>query len=161
MSEGLDALDVRILELLQRDAVMPVAEIAERVASSKTVVWRRIQKFIDSGVIRERVAVLDREKVGLGMMVFAHVKMNRHDRDVLPKFLDAVRLCPQVIECHTLMGDVDFLLKIVVSNLAEYEHFFWHRLSKIDGVQGVSSSISMSQSVNTTRLPLKVTATDD
>jgi Lrp/AsnC family transcriptional regulator len=160
MNIELDALDIRILDVLQRDALLPVAELAERVASSKTVVWRRIQKFVESGVIRERVAVLDPKKVGLGVMVFAHVKMNRHDRDVLPKFLEAVRLFPQVIECHTLMGDVDFLLKIVVGSIAEYEHFFWHRLSKIDGVQGVSSSISMSQSVNTTRLPLQITRGD-
>ncbi|MEQ1438125.1 Lrp/AsnC family transcriptional regulator [Fontimonas sp. SYSU GA230001] len=154
MKENLDGLDVRILDLLQRDATLPIAEIAERVASSKTVVWRRIQKLLDSGVIRERVAVLDHRKVGLGVMVIAHVKMARHGRDVLPRFLEAVKLFPQVIECHTLMGDVDFLLKILVESVEDYEHFFWQKLSKIDGVQEISSSISMSQTVNTTRLPL-------
>src|SRR3546814_5853544 len=107
MSEPLDALDVRILDLLQDDVTLPVAEIAERVASSKTVVWRRMQKLVDSGVIRERVAIVDHHKAGLGIMVFAHVKMTRHHRDALPIFLDAVRKLPPVIECHTLMGDVD------------------------------------------------------
>lgn len=157
MEHSLDGLDVRILELLQRDATLPIADIAERVASSKTVVWRRIQKLVEAGVIRERVAVLDHRKVGLGVMVIAHVKMARHGRDVLPKFLEAIRLFPQVIECHTLMGDVDFLLKILVRSVEDYEQFFWHKLSKIDGVQEISSSISMSQTVNTTRLPLQPT----
>ncbi len=155
MSHPIDALDVRILDLLQRDATVPIAEIAEAVASSRTVVWRRIQKLVDAGVIRERVAVLDHRKVGLGVMVIAHVKMARHGRDVLPKFLDAVRLFPQVIECHTLMGDVDFLLKILVASVDDYEQFFWQKLSKVDGVQEISSSISMSQTINTTRLPLQ------
>ncbi|SFF57346.1 transcriptional regulator, AsnC family [Fontimonas thermophila] len=155
MRYPLDALDVRILDLLQRDATLPIADIAERVASSKTVVWRRIQKLLDAGVIRGRVAVLDHRKVGLGVMVIAHVKMARHGRDVLPRFIEAVQLFPQVIECHTLMGDVDFLLKIMVESVEDYEQFFWQKLSKIDGVQEISSSISMSQTVYTTRLPLR------
>ena len=150
----LDALDLRVLDLLQMDATRPVAEVAQQVASSKTVVWRRIQRLLDKGVIRARCAILDPEKVGLGVLVFAHVKMNRHGRDVLPRFLESVRAFPQVVECHILMGDVDFLLKIYVGSIAEYEDFFWRKLSKIDGVQGVSSSISMSRSINTTRLPL-------
>lgn len=154
MKADIDALDVRILDLLQKDATLPIAEIADKVASSKTVVWRRIQKLLDARVIRERVAVLDHRKVGLGVMVIAHVKMARHGRDVLPKFLEAVKLFPQVIECHTLMGDVDFLLKILVESVEDYEQFFWQKLSKIDGVQEISSSISMSQTVNTTRVPL-------
>ncbi|MGH8446842.1 MAG: Lrp/AsnC family transcriptional regulator [Solimonas sp.] len=155
MSQSVDALDLRILELLQQDATMPIADVAERVASSKTVVWRRIQKLLDAGVIRARVALLDHQKLGFGMLVIAHVKMARHGRDALPKFIEAVKLLPQVIECHVLMGDVDFLLKILVQDIHEYEHFVWQKLSQIDGVQEVSSSISMSQPVNTTRLPLK------
>src|SRR3546814_19674339 len=81
--------------------------------------------------------------------------MTRHHRDALPIFLDAVRKLPPVIECHTLMGDVDFLLKIVVPSVQDYEYFVWNKLSQLDGVQGISSSISMSQSINTTRLPIR------
>lgn len=153
-SVALDKLDLRILELLQQDATLPVADIAQRVASSKTVVWRRIQKYLKDGVIRERVAILDHHRIGLGVMVIAQVKMSRHGKDVLPNFLKAVKTFPQVIECHTLMGDVDFLLKIMLRSIEDYEQFFWQKLSKIEGVQEVSSSISMSQTVNTTRLPL-------
>ncbi|WP_428313308.1 Lrp/AsnC family transcriptional regulator [Hydrocarboniphaga sp.] len=151
----LDALDVRILEQLQTDETLPVAELAEQVGSSKTVVWRRIQRLQDLGVIRGRVALLDHKKVGLPIMIFAHIKMTRHDRDVLPKFIEAVDALPQVIEAHTLMGNVDFLLKIVMSSLEDYEHFVWQKLSKIDGVREISSSISLSQNVNRTRLPLR------
>lgn len=154
MSYEVDALDVRILDLLQGDATLSVAEIAERAASSKTVVWRRIRRLLDCGVIRERVAVLDHHKVGLGIMVFAHIKMSRHNRDALPTFLEAVQQLPSVIECHTLMGNVDFLLKVVVPSVEDYEHFVWHKLSQIEGVQEINSSISMSQNIYTTRLPL-------
>ncbi|HEY0972886.1 MAG TPA: Lrp/AsnC family transcriptional regulator [Solimonas sp.] len=152
--ESLDTLDLRILDLLQRDATLAAADIAERVASSKTVVWRRIQKLVDSGVVRARVALLDHRRIGLGVMVFAHVKMSHHGRDVLPKFLEAIKRFPQIIECHTLMGDVDFLLKIVVPSVEDYEHFVWQKLSQLDGVQGINSSISIRQAINTTRLPL-------
>lgn len=150
----LDPLDLRILDILQRDAATPAADIARKVSSSKTVVWRRIQRMLDAGVIRARVALLDHRKVGLGMMVFAQVKMSRHGRDVLPKFIEAVSTMPQVLECHTLMGHMDFLLKVAVPSIEDYEHFVWARLSQIDGVQEVTSAISMSQGVYNTRLPI-------
>jgi Lrp/AsnC family transcriptional regulator len=150
----LDALDLRILEVLQLDVTLATADVAREVASSKTVVWRRIQRMVEGGVIRARVAVLDHRKVGVDVLVFALIKMSRHRGDVLPNFVDAVRRFPQVLECHTLMGTVDFLLKIAVPSVQDYEQFVWHQISQIEGVQEVVSSISMSQGVNTTRLPL-------
>ncbi len=150
----MDNLDIKILDILQKDVTVPVTEIAEQLASSKSVVWRRIQRLLENGVIRERVAVLDPQALGLSVIVFSHIKMSKHGRGALPRFIEAIKAFPQVVECHTLMGDVDFLLKIVVRDIAEYEDFFWHKLSQIDGVQEVSSSISMSQVVSTTRLPL-------
>ena len=156
MTATLDTLDVRILDALQKDVTESVIDLAERLASSKSVVWRRIQRLVDLGVIKERVAIVDPQKVGLNVLVLAHVKMARHGRDALPKFLEAVKKFPQVIECHTLMGNVDFLLKILVRDVKDYEQFFWNQLSKLDGVQEISSSISMSQVVNTTRVPVKV-----
>lgn len=155
MTDALDSLDYRLLELLQRDVSLPLNEVAERVASSKSVVWRRMQKYLDTGIVRERVALLDPQKIGLGLLVFAHIKMARHDRDVLPKFVEAVKRFPQIVECHTLLGNVDFLLKIVTRDVAEYEEILWHRLSKIDGVHELHSYISMTQFINTTRLPLE------
>ena len=155
MSEALDALDLRILELLQRDVTLPVNDIAERVASSKSVVWRRVQRFLDSGIIRSRVAVLDTRKVGLGITVFAQVKMVRHGKNTLQKFASSINRLPEVVECHTLMGDVDFLLKIVVRDVERYQQFVWNELSQIEGVREVNSSISLSQLVESSRLPLE------
>lgn len=156
-SVDFEPIGLRILEILQKDVTTSTSEIASRVGSSKTVVWRRIQRLIDEGVIRDRVAVLDHRKVGLSMMVFAHVKMSRHSKDALPQFMEAVKTFPQVPECHCLMGHVDFLLKIVVRSIEDYEHFVWQKLSRIDGVQEVTSAISMSQAVCITRLPLPAT----
>lgn len=152
----LEPIDLRILDILQDDVTISTAEIARKVNSSKTVVWRRIQRLADAGVIKERVAILDHRKLGLPMMVFAQVKMSRHSKDALPQFMEAVKAFPQVLECHCLMGHVDFLLKIVVRSIEDYEHFVWQNLSQIDGVQEVTSSISMSQAVCTTRLPLPI-----
>lgn len=154
MSETLDALDLRILDLLQQDATLPVNDIAERVASSKSVVWRRIQRLLDTGIIKQRVAVLDPKKVGLGVTVFAQVKMARHGKNALQKFVQAINRHPEVVECHTLMGDVDFLLKIVVRDVDRYQQFIWNELSQIEGVREVSSSISLGQLVTANRLPL-------
>lgn len=154
MSESLDALDLRILDLLQQDATLPVNDIAERVASSKSVVWRRIQRFLDTGIIKQRVAVLDPKKVGLGVTVFAQVKMARHGKNALQKFVQAINRHPEVVECHTLMGDIDFLLRIVVRDIDRYQQFIWNDLSQIEGVREVSSSISLGQLVTANRLPL-------
>src|SRR3546814_14073139 len=101
MSEPLDALDVRILDLLQDDVTLPVAEIAERVASSKTVVWRRMQKLVASGVIRERVAIGDHHKAGLGILVFAHGTLTRHHHAAPPIFPHPSRKLPAVRHCPT------------------------------------------------------------
>lgn len=155
MAETLDSLDLRILELLQQDVTIPVNDIAERVASSKSVVWRRIQRFLDSGIIRRRVALLDTKKVGLGVTIFAHVKMARHGKNTLQKFAAAINRLPEVVECHTLMGDVDFLLKIVVRDVERYQQFVWNELSQIEGVREVSSSISLNQLIDAQRLPLE------
>ena len=81
--------------------------------------------------------------------------MVRHGRNALPNFVEAIRKFPQVVECHSLMGNVDFLLKILVADVKDYEQFFWNQLSKIDGVQEISSSISMTQFFSTTRVPVR------
>jgi Lrp/AsnC family transcriptional regulator len=158
MTVTIDKLDARILDALQRDAGARVHELADRLASSKSVVWRRVQQLIKSGVIRERVAILDPQKVGLNVLVFVQVKLAKHGRDTLPKFAEAIRRFPQVIECHSLMGNVDFLLKVVVRDVRDYEQFFWNQLSKLEGIQEINSSISMTQIVNTTRIPVVASA---
>jgi len=150
----LDKTDAQILDFMQEDARISLADLAEKVASSKSAVWRRIQKMEADGVIKKQTVLLDAAKVGLGVMVFAHVKMQAQNRDSLPEFIEKVSSFPEVIECHTLMGDIDFILKVVVKDVQAYEDFFWKRLSHIDGIREISSSIALTAVKNTTSIPI-------
>lgn len=155
-SADLDRTDIRILDALQRDGSLSAAELADRVGLAVTTCWRRVRRLEESGVIRSRVALLDRERVGLGVTVFAHVKLAAHGRDNLGRFDQAIRRYPEVLECYTLMGDWDFLLRIVARDIKAYEAFFLDHLSKIPVVQSVSSSIAMTVVKETTQLPLNL-----
>lgn len=107
MLADLDKIDRTILSLLQSDASLSTADIAARAGASQSSVWRRIEKLESAGIIKKRVAILDRRKLGLDMMVFAHVKLQAHGQRTLPQFEDAVRRFPEVVECHTLLGETD------------------------------------------------------
>lgn len=156
MSHKIDIIDAKILEILQNDDTIPIIDIADRIESSKSVVWRRLQSLQETGIIKKRVALLDRTKIGLSVMIFANVKMQANNRDSLPHFIERVQKFPEVIECHTLMGDIDFMLKIVVGDVTDYEKFFWEKLSQIDGVREINSSIALTAVKDTTVLPVKV-----
>jgi len=151
---ALDRLDIRILNVLQRSVTLSTAEIAEQVGTATATCWRRIQRLEREGVIRSRVALLNREKVGLDLMVFAHVKLENHGREALGRFEHAVRDRPEVLECYTLLGEQDFLLRIVTRDIKTYEAFFLDYLSRIPGLQSVGSSIALSIIKETTVLPL-------
>jgi len=151
---NLDEIDAKILEKLQDDARISLSDLADDVASSRSAVWRRIQKMEADGVIKKQTILLDANKVGLGVMVFAHVKMQAQNRDSLPDFIEKVSNFPEVMECHTLMGDIDFILKVLVKDVQAYEDFFWNRLSHIDGVREISSSIALTAVKNTTSIPV-------
>lgn len=150
----IDATDARILDCLQKDARMSLVDIAEQVSSSRSAVWRRLQKMEADGIIKQHTILVDAPKVGLGVMVFAHVKMQAQNRDSLPDFIEKVSGFPEVMECHTLMGDIDFILKVLVKDVQAYEDFFWNRLSHIDGVREISSSIALTAVKNTTSIPV-------
>jgi len=150
----LDRLDIRILNVLQENATLSAADIAERVGTATATCWRRIQRLEREGIVRARVALLDRERLGLNLVVFAHVKLANHGRDALEKFEHAVRVHPEVLDCYTLLGETDFLLRIVTRDIKTYEAFFLDHLSRIAGVQSVSSSIALSIIKETTAIPL-------
>ncbi len=154
---SLDRLDIRILDVLQEDATLSAADIAEKVGTATATCWRRIQRLEREGVMRARVALLDRERLGLNLMVFAHVKLANHGRDALTRFEQSVREYPEVLECYTLLGETDFLLRIVTRDIKAYEAFFLDHLSRIAGVQSVSSSIALSIIKETTSIPLAAT----
>ena len=154
MSIALDNYDKRILELLQEDASLATAEIAERVGLSQSPCWRRIQRLKDEGVIRRQVTLLDRRKIGLNAQVFAQVKLNAHGRSNLTEFAEAMQRFPEVLECHVLMGSVDFMLRIVTRDIEAYERFFFEKLSLVPGIQEVNSIVALSEIKSTTSLPV-------
>ena len=155
MQADLDRGDARILDLIQEHGDLSAAEIAERLGMTASTCWRRVSRLEELGVIRKRVALLDREKVGLNVLVFSHVKLTGHGRDALLKFEQAVRQHPEILECYTLMGETDFLLRIVCRDIKAYEAFFLDHLSRFPGVQSVHSSIALSVIKETTALPLR------
>jgi Lrp/AsnC family transcriptional regulator len=156
MREELDAIDRTILLLLQADASLSTAEIAARAGASQSSVWRRIERLEQAGIIKKRVAILDRHKLGLGMMVFAHVKLQAHGQRTLPLFEEAVRRFPEVVECHTLLGETDYLLRVITRDTASFENFFRNRLSQAASVQFTTSSMAISEVKSTTELPLSL-----
>jgi Lrp/AsnC family transcriptional regulator, cysteine-sensing transcriptional activator len=155
MQSDLDRGDLRILSLLQEHGNLSAAEIAERLSLTASTCWRRVTRLEEQGVIMKRVALLDREKLGLSVMVFSHVKLASHGRDALLRFEQAVRIHPEILECYTLMGETDFLLRIVCRDIKAYEAFFLDHLSRFPGVQSVNSSIALAVIKETTALPLQ------
>ena len=150
----LDQTDRRILGLLQTEAGIKANEVGERIGLSQSACWRRIQRLRDEGVIKDQPAVLDREKVGLSTMVFGHVKLTSHGRTNITDFAEAVRQYPEVLDCYVVLGNVDFLLRIVAEDIKDYERFMYDKLSQLPGVQEVNSSIALSEMKHTTVLPL-------
>ena len=150
----LDSTDRRILEWLQKEPGINASELGERIGLSQSAVWRRIQHLRDEGVIRDQPVKIDREKVGLNTMVFAHVKLTSHGRGNLAEFSDAVQQFPEVLDCYVVLGNVDFLLRIVTEDIKAYEQFFFEKLSQLPGIQEVNSSIVLSDIKHTTVLPI-------
>jgi len=150
----LDSTDRRILEGLQDEPGINAAELGEKIGLSQSAVWRRIQRLRDEGVIQDQPVRIDREKVGLNTMVFAHVKLNSHGRSNLADFADAVREFPEVLDCYVVLGNVDFLLRVVTEDIKAYEQFFFEKLSQLPGIQEVNSSIVLSDIKHTTVLPI-------
>ncbi len=149
-----DRADYRILGALQQDGQLSAAQLAERVGLTATTCWRRVTRLERSGAIKRRVALLDREVVGLSVMVFAHVRLATQGREALAKFEQAVRKHPEILECYTLLGETDFILRIVARDIKAYEAFFLDHLSRFPGVSAVRSSIALSVIKETTELPL-------
>ena len=153
-SISLDHTDRKILELLQSEAGINAAAIGERIGLSQSACWRRIQRLREEGVFSDHPVILDREKIGLTTMVFAHVKLTSHGRSNLSDFADAVRSYPEVMDCYVLLGQVDFLLRIVAEDIKAYEQFFFEKLSQLPGIQEVNSSIVLSDIKHSTALPV-------
>ena len=151
---NIDHVDRKVLALLQTQTGITAAAIGEQIGLSQSACWRRIQRLRDEGIIRDQPVILDRAKVGLTTMVFAQVKLTSHGRSNLAAFEEAVRRYPEVLDCYVLLGNVDFLLRIVTEDIKAYERVFFEKLSQLPGVQEINSSIVLSEFKHTTVLPI-------
>lgn len=150
----MDKIDRNILRLLQEDATLSTADIAEQVGLSTTPCWRRIQRLEESGVIRKRVALLSRDKLNLGVNVFVAVKTNQHNWEWLAQFSEAVNQFPEVVEFYRMAGESDYLLRVVVPDIPAFDTFY-KKLVQTADLSDVSSSFAMEQIKYTTSLPLE------
>lgn len=149
----MDQTDIKILRLLQKDAGCSVAEIAEQVNLSVTPCWRRIQKLKDDGVIARNAVLLDPKALGLNLTVFVSIKTNQHNAKWTQALIGTVMALPNVVEFYRMAGDIDYLLKVVVEDMAAYDRFYRRLIDAVD-LLDVSASFSMEVIKSTTELPL-------
>ncbi len=149
----LDTIDRRILAVLQEDATVAIADLAQRVGLSQTPCWKRVKRLQDEGVITRRVALVDREAAGAPLTVFVSVKTSRHDADWIAAFSRGARALPEVLEFYRISGEVDYLLKVAVADIAAYDRFY-KRLIATAPLADVSSSFAMEEIKFTTAVPM-------
>jgi len=149
----LDAIDRRILRELQKDSTIPIAELAQLVGLSQTPCWKRIKRLTDAEIITKRVALLDRSKLDLGLAVFVSVRTNRHDQEWLDAFAGAAASMPEVVEFYRLSGDTDYLMKVLVRDIAAYDAFYKRLIAAVP-LSDVSSAFAMEQIKSTTAVPV-------
>ncbi len=154
----MDEFDRKILAILQDDASGSNTEIAERIGLSPTPCWRRIRNLEEAGIIRKRVALLDRRKLNAGVTVFVSVRTNQHNQDWLDRFARVVDSIPEVVEFYRMAGDVDYLLRVVVPDIAAYDSVYKRLIERIE-LYDVSSSFAMEELKYTTAVPLTYAAT--
>lgn len=154
MKNTLDEIDLKILRILQSNAELNINEIAEKVGLSHTPCWRRIKKMQESGVIKSQVCHLDSEKIGLDVSIFVFVRLDVHSAEVLESFEKATLCVPQIMQSYTMSGEFDYLLRVVVGSVREYEKTVKGKLLQLPHVGVMNSHFALSEIKNTTELPI-------
>jgi Lrp/AsnC family transcriptional regulator len=149
----MDTTDRKILALLQEDASLSVAEIGNRVGLSSTPCWKRIQRLEAEGVVQKRVALVDQDKLGLGVTVFVSIETDDHSQDWLDRFAKVVGSMPEVMEFYRMAGDVDYMLRVVVPDIAGYDSFYKRMIATVP-LKNVTSRFAMEKIKSTTALPI-------
>ncbi len=149
----MDAIDRKILTVLQEDASLSVAEIGSRVGLSSTPCWKRIQRLEADGVIQKRVALIDQDKIGLGITVFVSIETGDHSQAWLDRFAESVSAMPEVMEFHRMAGDVDYMLRVVVPDIQGYDKFYKKLIATVP-LKNVTSRFAMQKIKSTTSLPI-------
>lgn len=151
---SLDSLDRKILVALQRSPDLSIAELGEEVGLSQTPCWRRMRRLQDIGVLKSRTWILDADKLGLSVNVFAEVRIKHHDEETLEAFEQMTRECREIVECFSMSGQSDYLLRIVVGSVADYELLLKKVLLHLPGVGSINSSFALNAIKVTTSLPI-------
>ena len=149
----MDNTDRKILALMQQDASLSVAEIGSRVGLSSTPCWKRIQRLEADGVIQKRVALVDQDKLGLGVTVFVSIETGDHSQDWLDRFAEVVGAMPEVMEFYRMAGDVDYMLRVVVTDIQGYDAFYKRLIAAVP-LKNVTSRFAMEKIKSTTALPI-------
>lgn len=151
----MDAVDKKILDLLQVDASLTVKQIAQQIHLSVTPCWKRIHKLEESGYIRAKVALLDAAKVNANVTVFVSIKTNQHNKEWIDRFKESVYDLPEVMEIYRMSGDIDYLLRVAVKNIEAYDHFYKKLVDRIE-LSNVTSHFAMEEIKYTTALPIRL-----
>jgi Lrp/AsnC family transcriptional regulator len=149
----MDAIDRKILAVLQDNASLSVAEIGSRVGLSSTPCWKRIQRLEADGVIQKRVVLVDQERIGLGVSVFVSIETGDHSQDWLDHFAKVVEAMPEVMEFYRMAGEVDYMLRVVVPDIAGYDAFYKRLITAVP-LKNVTSRFAMEKIKSTTSLPI-------
>ncbi len=149
----MDAIDRKILSVVQEDASLSVAEIGQRVGLSSTPCWKRLQRLEAEGVIMRRVALIDPEKIGLGITVFVSIETGDHSQGWLKRFAETVSGMPEVMEFYRMAGDVDYMLRVVVHDMQSYDTFYKKLIATVP-LKNVTSRFAMERIKSTTALPI-------
>ncbi len=149
----MDAIDRKIIAVVQEDASLSVAEVGQRVGLSSTPCWKRLQKLEAEGVITGRVALIDPEKMGLGITVFVSVETGDHSEEWLARFAELVSAMPEVMEFYRMAGDVDYMLRVVVRDMQSYDAFYKKLIAAVP-LKNVTSRFAMERIKSTTALPI-------
>ena len=153
-SAHLDKIDLKILKILQEDAKIPATEIAEKVGLSQSPCWRRIKALQESGCIQSTVAILNRQKLNLGIVALVNIKLSHYGRSSLEAFEKEILAFSEVVECWTISGNMDYILRVVTKDMESYESFLRDHLLRLKHIDDAQSHIAVSEVKNSTQLPI-------
>ncbi len=154
MAEEFSRFDRKILEQMQQDCSMSTTELAERVGLSQSPCWRRLQRLKDEGYIKKQVALLDRHKFGSSLYIFAYLKMATLTDRQRKEFMRSIEVIPEILECHTVFGEMDIVMKIIAQSLEWYQKFIFDTILKLPGVEDIQSTVTLVELKSTTEIPL-------
>lgn len=157
----LDRVDLKILEQLQKDSSISTTELAERIGLSQSPCWRRVQRLKDAGIIKRHVAILDKARLGSMTYIYAYLRMKTLREEERREFIREIELTPEILEAHTIFGDMDILLKVVAPSVEWYQDFIFRKIQTLPGVTDVQSTITLKELKSTTSIPVGNLVDDD